>query len=211
MLKYLEMAPQSPSKRMLVMLHGYGSNEADLFSFAGQLNSKYLVVSAQAPLPLGYGSYAWYNISFSEDASRFGNPEEALQALVKIAEFVAAQQKKHGILPENTTILGFSQGAILSYALAFHHPEMVGHVAALSGYVYDQIMPESPDLEAIQKIRFLATHGVEDPVIPFAWSEKAADFLFKNGLQVSYQAFDDMGHGINQECFDMLTNWLGLR
>ena len=49
---------------LLLLLHGYGSNEADLFSFASELPDKYYIVSARAPYDLQYGSYAWYAINF---------------------------------------------------------------------------------------------------------------------------------------------------
>ena len=66
-LNYLERKPTIQTDLpapLLVLLHGYGSNEADLFSFAAELPKSLHIVSLQAPHELGYNSYAWYNINF---------------------------------------------------------------------------------------------------------------------------------------------------
>ena len=56
---------------LLLLLHGYGSNEEDLFSFASELPDTYFVVSARAPYDMQYGSYAWYAIDFDADENKF--------------------------------------------------------------------------------------------------------------------------------------------
>ena len=67
---------------LLIMLHGYGSNEEDLFSFAQELPDELLIISARAPLSLGFGSYAWYTIHFDASSSdKFSDIPEAKNAL----------------------------------------------------------------------------------------------------------------------------------
>ena len=56
---------------LLLLLHGYGSNEEDLFSFASELPDEYYVISARAPYDLMYGSYAWYAINFDADENSY--------------------------------------------------------------------------------------------------------------------------------------------
>ncbi len=58
---------------LLLLLHGYGSNEEDLFSFASELPEDYYVVSARAPYDMMYGSYAWYAINFDADENKFSD------------------------------------------------------------------------------------------------------------------------------------------
>ena len=79
LLEYLIKKPTDNSAKppLVIMLHGYGSNEQDLFSFAHELPSEMLIVSARAPLSLGFGSYAWYSINFEADRDNFSNLEEA--------------------------------------------------------------------------------------------------------------------------------------
>ena len=55
---------------LLLLLHGYGSNEEDLFSFATELPDEYYIISARAPYDMQYGSYAWYAINFDADENK---------------------------------------------------------------------------------------------------------------------------------------------
>ena len=61
---------------LLLLLHGYGSNEDDLFSFANELPDTYYIISARAPFTLQYGSYAWYSINFDANENKFSNNVE---------------------------------------------------------------------------------------------------------------------------------------
>jgi phospholipase/carboxylesterase len=73
---------------LLLLLHGYGSNEEDLFSFASELPDTYYVVSARAPYDLMYGSYAWYAINFDADENKFSDMNQASQSRDLIANFI---------------------------------------------------------------------------------------------------------------------------
>src|SRR5690606_20942781 len=102
---------------LLLLLHGYGSNEQDLFSFASELPEEYFVVSARAPYDLQYGSYAWYAINFDADQNKFSDHAQAKTSRDLIAKFIDELIENYPIDANNTTLLGFSQGTILSYAV----------------------------------------------------------------------------------------------
>ena len=75
-LEYLVRQPKTKAENppLIILLHGYGSNEEDLFSFAEELPDSMLVISVRAPLSIGFGSYAWYTIHFeTNDASKFSD------------------------------------------------------------------------------------------------------------------------------------------
>ena len=73
---------------LLLLLHGYGSNEEDLFSFASELPEEYYVISARAPYDMGFGSYAWYAINFDADENKFSDIPQAQQSRDLIANFI---------------------------------------------------------------------------------------------------------------------------
>src|SRR5690606_28588918 len=131
-LHYIVREPKKRTENtsLLILLHGYGSNEEDLFSFAAELPDELLIVSARAPQNLGYGSYAWYTIHFNSPEDRFSDIPEAKEAKKIIAQFIDEIQLKYAILPEKTFLLGFSQGTILSYAIALNYPEKVQKIIA---------------------------------------------------------------------------------
>ena len=107
---------------LLLLLHGYGSNEEDLFSFAAELPEEYYVISARAPYDMMYGSYAWYAINFDADENKFSDIEQAKTSRDLISNFIDELLANYAIDSENVTLIGFSQGCILSYAVALSYP-----------------------------------------------------------------------------------------
>jgi len=209
---YNVLQPRKPVENppILFLIHGYGSDENDLFSFADQLNDRFLIVSLRAPLRLAWGGYAWYNIDFTESASRFGNPEEALISLNKLNTFIDEIVAKYSADPKQVCLLGFSQGAILSYALAMRNPLKFKSVLALSGYIFKEIMPYKIEPQQIENLEFFASHGIQDEVIPIAWARNANVWLKSVGAKTQYHEYM-MGHGINPECFRDMLNWIKKR
>ena len=107
---------------LLLLLHGYGSNEDDLFSFASELPDEYYVISARAPYDLQYGSYAWYAINFDADQNKFSDQSQAVLSRDLVVKFLEELKLKFPIDSSNITLIGFSQGSILSYSIALSYP-----------------------------------------------------------------------------------------
>src|SRR6187399_908559 len=110
---------------LILLLHGYGSNEEDLFSFATELPDEYYVISARAPYDMMYGSYAWYAINFDADENKFSDIDQAVESRDLIAGFIDELVAAYPIDKDEVTLVGFSQGSILSYAVALSYPEKV--------------------------------------------------------------------------------------
>ena len=127
---------------VIIMLHGYGSNENDLFSFAGELPEEYLIVSAKAPLAMQPYGNAWYEINFDASQNKFTNDEQAIESRELIVKFIDEVVENYHADPEQVILLGFSQGAILSYAVALSYPEKINKVVALSGYIHSAIFKQ---------------------------------------------------------------------
>ena len=122
----------SDSAPLLIMCHGYGSDENDLFSFASELPDDLFIISLKAPYQLQPFGNAWYAINFDADENKFSDIGQAKSSVQKISDFIDDLKKMYA--PKKTFLLGFSQGAILSYALSLNFPNKVQHVVALSGY-----------------------------------------------------------------------------
>ena len=88
--------PKTPIENppLLILLHGYGSNEMDLFSFADELPDELLIISARAPMSLGYHSYSWYTINFDQINGKSSNIAEAKEACKTIASFIDEMTEK---------------------------------------------------------------------------------------------------------------------
>ena len=208
-LHYLIQEPKVKHDKnpLLLLLHGYGSNEEDLFSFASELPNDSYVISVRAPYDLQPYGHAWYAIHFDADENKFSDNVQAKQSVELIAAFIDEIVKQYPIDAKNVTLIGFSQGAILSYATALTYPEKVSKVVALSGYFNQEIMPEVIDTKAISHLKFFVSHGSVDQVIPVEWARKAKPALENLGLKVEYQEYP-VGQGVAPQNFFDFKNWL---
>jgi phospholipase/carboxylesterase len=208
-LYYLVQEPKIKHDKnpLLLLLHGYGSNEEDLFSFASELPQDHYVISVRAPYDLQPYGHAWYAIHFDADENKFSDNVQAKQSVELIAGFIDEVVKQYPIDAKNVTLVGFSQGAILSYATALTYPEKVAKVVALSGYFNQEIMPEVIDTKAISHLKFFVSHGSVDQVIPVEWARKAKPALENLGLEIEYHEYP-VGHGVAPQNFFDFKNWL---
>ena len=192
---------------LLLLLHGYGSNEADLFSFAEELPEEYYIISARAPYDMQYGSYAWYAINFDADQNKFSDNEQAKTSRDLIAKFIDELVQNYPIDATNVSLIGFSQGSILSYAVALSYPEKVQQVVAMSGYLNLDIVADDYLKNTLSNLRIFASHGTVDQVIPVEWARKTPAILENLGVAVTYKEYP-IGHGVAPQNFYDFKNWL---
>ena len=190
---------------LLVLLHGYGSNEDDLFSFAQELPDTFLIVSLQAPHAMGSGSFAWYSINFDDKNGKFSDLKQAKESIDQIAIFIDEIKIKYNTKTNQTFLLGFSQGAILSYSLSLFYPNKVQHVIALSGYINTELIPSTISKEI--KTDYYCSHGSVDQVLPVEWARKSKPFLDDLGFQNVYFEYP-VGHGVAHQNFYSFKTWI---
>tara|TARA_B110000091_G_scaffold30909_1_gene31926 strand:- start:13564 stop:14220 length:657 start_codon:yes stop_codon:yes gene_type:complete len=208
-LKYQIRYPKKPIKNpsLLLLLHGYGSNEEDLFSFASELPDELLIISARAPLTLGHGSYSWYTIHFDSNNGKFSDTDEAIEARDKIALFIDEVTLAYSVNKENIFLLGFSQGTILSYSVALNYPKKIKNIIALSGYINQDLLPTTINENDYSNLDFFISHGSADQVIPIEWAQNAPTFLNDLKIKNSYQEYM-VGHGVAPQNFYDFKKWI---
>lgn len=194
----------------LFMFHGYGSNEEDLFSFASELPRELMVFSLKAPYDLEPFGHAWYAINFDAEQGKWSDDQQARESRDKIVAFIDEAIEAYDLDKENITLLGFSQGTILSYAVALSYPEKVRNVVALSGYINENILVNDYADKDHSNLNFYISHGQVDQVIPLEWAQKAPEFLEKLNINATYQEFP-VGHGVSQQNFFSFKKWLEQR
>lgn len=192
---------------LLLLLHGYGSNEQDLFSFASELPEEYYVISARAPHDLMYGSYAWYGINFDSEGIKSYNHDQARESRDLISNFIDELIAEYSIDSQNVTLIGFSQGCILSYAVALSYPEKVQRVVAMSGYLNTEILKESYQNNDFRNLKIFASHGSQDQVVSVEWARQAPAILDSLGVEYVYKEYP-VGHGVAPQNFYDFRNWL---
>lgn len=199
---------QSSSKPPLaLLLHGYGSNEQDLFSFASELPDELMVVSARAPLSHEMGGYAWYTINFDMNNGKFSDTDEAKESIKLIEKFIDEVHSAYNTDPNKTFLIGFSQGAILSYGLSLNTPEKVQHVVALSGYINYDLLPSDLKLRTYSNLDIFASHGSVDQVIPVEWAQNTTPLLQELNIPHIYKEYM-VGHGVAPQNFFDFKAWI---
>lgn len=192
---------------LLLLLHGYGSNEEDLFSFANELPDEYYVVSARAPFDMMNGSYAWYAINFDADENKFSDIGQARESRDIVSNFIDELILHYPLDVTNITLIGFSQGSILSYAVGLSYPQKVQRVIAMSGYLNTEIAVDDYAKNNFSNLKIFSSHGTVDQVIPVNWARKSVPVLEKLGISVVYKEYP-VGHGVAPQNFFDFKNWL---
>lgn len=186
----------------IFLIHGYGSNCDDLFSFAPYLPKNLTTIALEAPLSLAQGSYAWYHLYPGQNGALKSDLNEAQRSLELITNNIKQLIKKYNINKMDVSVLGFSQGAILSWALAYSKFEIVRRVIALSGYIHESIDTSDPP-----KFIGYATHGITDEIIPIKMARDSVFPISQKHSAIEYHEFSD-GHNVSQENFTKMLIWL---
>lgn len=208
-LKYLVREPQHITYEtpILFMLHGYGSNEEDLFSFLPTLPEEWIVISFRAPNPLEFGGFSWFDIDFMNKEQPI-DENQAKESLNIILKKILEIKKNYKITSGPIHLCGFSQGGMLSLALTLKNPHLFSKVACLSGYPEESMMENIiKDKKKLEHLRFFISHGTDDAIIPLEWSRKTADLLYDLGCYFTFREYMS-GHGINQKNYMDLMEFL---
>ena len=208
----LEHITRKPAKTtegkspLLLLLHGYGSNEEDLFSFAEELPDNYFIIAARAPIAMQPYGNAWYHISIDEAGVKSSDNEGARESRDIIAKFLDEAIAAYDLEKHNVTLLGFSQGTILSYAVALTYPEKVKNVIGLSGYINEEIIDLKSN-PSYAHLNIYNSHGTLDQVIPIDAARKTPEYLKELGISSTLSEFP-VGHGVHPTNFYEFKEWL---
>ena len=197
----------SKKSPVIIMLHGYGSDENDLFSFASELPNKYSIISLKAPYPMQPYGNAWYAIHFDNVDGKWSDDAQAIESRDKVANCIDEIIEKYNVDPNNLTLLGFSQGTILSFSVALSYPEKVKNIIGLSGYINEAIFKENYQDNDFKNLNIYSSHGSVDQVIPVDWARKTKPFLSGLNIKCEYSEFP-VGHGVAPQNFYDFKAWL---
>lgn len=195
---------------LLVLLHGYGSDENDLFSFSSELPEELFIISLRAPHPLQPYGHAWYAINFDAQQNKWNDVHQAKASMKTITECIDLACEKYELNTKNVSLLGFSQGCILSMALAINYPKKFKNIVGLSGYISPEFLENTMQPEDYNHLDFYCSHGHSDQVIPVEWARKTPTILDELGIKHTYSEFP-VGHGVAPQNFFEFKDWLQKR
>lgn len=191
---------------LLLLLHGYGANEDDLLSLANYLDRRFLVISARAPISLGGGSHAWFNLGFTPQGILI-HPEEVESARQTLKKFLGQILEHYNIDQNAVYLMGFSQGAMMSLLCALTFPGSASGVVTLSGRMLPQIVEQLPDPELLTGLPIFVGHGTYDPLLPIGHGRDIRTRLEALPVKLTYREYE-MAHEISPEEVRDVAEWL---
>jgi phospholipase/carboxylesterase len=190
---------------VLVLLHGRGTNEHDLFALLDLLDpeARLVGITPRAPLSLPPGGAHWYMVR----EVGFPDPDTFFPTYEALAAWIDALPETLGAPAGRIVLGGFSQGAVMSYAvgLGAGRPSPVALIA-LSGFL-PVVEGFELDLESRAGLPVAIGHGVFDPIIPVQFGREARDRLAQAGLAVAYRE-SPMDHSVDPAFLRDLRPWI---
>jgi phospholipase/carboxylesterase len=195
----------SEPEGLLVLFHGRGADERDLFPLLDLLDPdrRLLGITPRGPLSLPPGGAHWYAVH------EIGYPEPATftETFAVASAWLDEVVSDAGIEYDRTVLGGFSQGAVMTYALGLGQgrPRPSGLIA-LSGFI-----PSAPGFSldlAGSLPRVAIGHGALDPVISVEWSRRAYKALHEAGADVVFRESPVLAHSIDPGFLRELPAWL---
>ncbi|MBD8150853.1 dienelactone hydrolase family protein [Pseudomonas fluorescens] len=206
-LSYLEQTQDDARNQPLVIfLHGFGSNEEDLFGIKDALPSTWTYLSVRAPLPVEPRGYRWF--TKTDEPEYNGQTDELSSSARLIKDFVVKATAKYHTQSDRVFLVGFSQGAIMSYEVGLRRPELLRGIAALSGSVLPVLKAELKPNDALGKLAIFIGHGTLDQALPYALGTRAHEVLEGIGLKPEFHGYAGMNHTISEAEVQDLKAWL---
>ena len=195
----------------IIWLHGLGADGHDFEPIIPQLglqDCSIRFVFPHAPaMPVtingGYIMPAWYDITSPEIDAEVDH--RGIDRAATAVQLLVERELMRSIAPERIILAGFSQGAVVALRCGLLHPEAVGGIIALSGYLPFAPPPAGKHAPAI----FLG-HGVNDDVVPFALGDDAQRTLARAGYATTWHSWP-MGHGVCTDEAAMIGKWITQR
>ncbi|MBC7805003.1 MAG: alpha/beta fold hydrolase [Akkermansiaceae bacterium] len=200
--------PDGGKPPLLILLHGVGSHERDLFGLANELDGRFFVVSVRAPLPHG-GGFGWYPVDFTPNGP-VADEAKARTSRDLLQTFIGEITQAYGLDSDRVYLAGFSQGAIMSLYLALHSPELVAGVAAMSGRLIEATLSERAEDARLAGLPILAVHGVYDRVLTIAEGRRIQAELSRLPVELTYHEYE-MAHEVSRESLGAVASFLTAR
>ena len=201
---YLSQTAKGP---LVILLHGYGSNEEDLLGLSQFFPSDYLVLSARAPYKADVGGYQWFEREII-NGKYSGKPEHIAHSKNLILKFVDEAIKKYRVDQNKVYLVGFSQGAMMCYEAGTSAPAKIKGIGVLSGKMSCDLLSSIQTDNTLKSLRIFIAHGTADNRLPYADGKAAYDRLVEIGLIPELHIYPGMDHTISREVMTDLIAWI---
>lgn len=187
---------------LVVLLHGYGSNGADLISLAPHWaktlpGAAFAAPDAPEPVPGAPGGYQWFDLAARDP--RYVE-QGARQAAGGLDRFIDRELQRHGLDESRLALVGFSQGTMMALHVGIRRPKTVAAILGFSGAL---IAGGSIKEEAKGRPPILLIHGDRDDRIPLEAMFQAAEALAAADLGAQWHISAGVPHSIGPDGLEL--------
>ncbi|MDA8455316.1 dienelactone hydrolase family protein [Acidovorax sp. GBBC 3334] len=200
-------APETQQPWLLVLMHGVGSHEKDLFALAPYVPAPFHVVSLRAPYPMGPGANTWFEFSVEPDGSRTIHEAQEIASRSLLARTVETAAAQLGVPPDRVIVGGFSQGGIMALSLLLTRPDLLRGAMVWHSRLLPQVLPHAVAPAALSGKALWVSHGEQDNVIPLASARAIRDHARGLPLALTYREYPGM-HEIRPNELHDAMEWL---
>lgn len=199
--------PSTPKPWLLVLMHGLGSNEQDLFALATQFPERYYVISLRAPHRQGPGAFAWYDFSLDPGGARGIDEAQEAHSRAVLAQAIETAARETGIPPERVVVGGFSQGGTMALSLLLTRPELMHACIVWHGRLLAQTQALQAQADAFHGRKLWVSAGLHDDVVPRSSAQAISHHFDTLPVGVTYREFSS-GHEIRPSELAQTLAWL---
>ncbi|MBC7142476.1 MAG: dienelactone hydrolase family protein [Rhodobacteraceae bacterium] len=206
-------ARSGAARSLVVFLHGYGADGADLLGLADPLAPHLpgtVFIAPDAPDPCAGNPFGrqWFPIPWLDGSTEAAAAEGLARSSEDLNAFLDARLAEEGMTPDRLAVIGFSQGTMMALHVL---PRRSAPVAGIVGFSGRLLAPERLAAEAVSKPPVLLVHGDQDPMVPFADMGLAGQALTDAGFETYGHVMKGTGHGIAPDGLSVALTFLSDR
>jgi phospholipase/carboxylesterase len=203
----IQPAIKSTKVPVLIILHGYGSNENDFLDFAKEANNKFIKFTLRAPNVMQGSGNCWYELNFLTNGSYTYDYEQVKKSRAKVLSFISQACKTFNVDSTQVYLMGFSQGAIMCYELALFAPTKIKAIIPISGRLMEESKAHKTNVNELSKLSVFIGHGTKDERIKSEESDKAAQYLKSKKINVMLKKYN-IPHTLSGEEIEDIKSFL---
>jgi phospholipase/carboxylesterase len=194
-----------PCGGLIVMLHGLSGDENAMWSFDHALPRSAAAIAPRAPYASELGGTSWTRTAARDQLDQV----DFQDAIAHLARFIPEVTAVYQVNPRRVIVMGFSQGAALSYAFSLAHPGLLRGVIALAGFLpqYNRHSERSAAESKNVFPRYLIIHGTHDEAVPIDRAREARAVLERRGAAVEYHE-QRVGHKVSAQGLKEIARWV---